>query len=793
MGIAGVILLLGLMALQSQKPGGAEVASAEPSPIPSEELQQVAHKPHPASPEKFEQTVKPFLQKYCFDCHGNGAEEGGLTLDEFQKPEAFESNRKRAESIFKMINGSIMPPEEGEQPSMEDRLASADWIDAKLHYVDCGLPPDPGRVTIRRLNRAEYNNTIRDLVGIDFDPAKDFPSDEVGNGFDNIGDVLSLPPLLLEKYLDAAESIAKKAIITHPDRFGTQRIAGKDLERTGSAGDINESGFVTMASSGSVIAKVQIASKGDYVLRLEAMADQAGSEPARMELQLDGKKIKVFDVKGQKKQDAYETQLTIMPGSHKLEAAFINDFYDPKASGRKNRDRNLYVRQIEVVPTDVSLVELPESHRRIIFLAPNRTTSPKAAIEKILTRFIGRAFRRPATPLEVEKFTNLALLAISREENFEQAVQLAVTGVLVSPHFLFRVEDHSQPNNPAKVVPVSDYELASRLSYFLWSSMPDEELFQLASQGKLRNPNVLEAQVRRMLKDENSDALVENFASQWLNLRNLNEVSPDPKLFPAFDDDLRNDMRQETEAFFTAIMREDKSVVEFLTADFTFLNERLAKHYGIPDVKGDAFQKVSLKGTSRAGVLTQASILTLTSNPTRTSPVKRGKWILENLLNAAPPPPPPNVPELEETAKESPGLSLRQQLELHRASPNCASCHKVMDPLGLGFENFNAIGEWRDKDGQLPVDASGELPGSGQFNGPLELIELLKHKEPEFRRCLVEKMLTYALGRGLEYYDRCAVDTITANVQKADNRFSSLVLEIVKSQPFLYRRGEGSR
>lgn len=793
LGIAGAVLLLGVVILQSQKPGGSEQASAETAAIPTDELQFVAQKPHPASGERFEQTVAPFLKKYCFDCHGNGAEEGGLKLDEFQKPEAFETNRKRAESIFKMINGNIMPPEEGEHPPMEERLAAVDWIDARLNYVDCDLPPDPGRVTIRRLNRAEYNNTIRDLVGIDFEPAADFPSDEVGNGFDNIGDVLSLPPLLLEKYLDAAEVIAKKAIIAHPERFGTQRIAGKDLERTGSAGNTNDGGFVTMSSSGSVIAKVQVASKGEYIVRVDAMADQAGSELAKVELRLDDKKVKVFDVKGQRKAESYETKLTMNPGSHKLEAAFINDFYDPKAKDRNQRDRNLYVRQIEVVPTDVSLVELPETHRQIIFLSPDKTTPPKVALERILTRFIGRAFRRPALPAEVEKFTNLGLMALSREETFEQAVQLAVTGVLVSPHFLFRVEDHAQPNNPAKVVPVTDYELASRLSYFLWSSMPDEELFQLAAQAKLRDPDILESQVRRMLKDAKSEALVENFGSQWLNLRNLNEVSPDPKLFPAFSDALRKDMRQETEAFFTAIIREDLSVMDFLFGEFTFLNERLAKHYGISGVKEDAFQKVSLKGTSRKGVLTQASILTLTSNPTRTSPVKRGKWILENLLNEAPPPPPPNVPELEATAKSSPGLSLRKQLELHRASPNCASCHKMMDPLGLGFENFNAIGQWRDQDGKLPVDATGELPGGSRFNGPMELIQLLKQKAPEFRRCLAEKMLTYALGRGLEYYDRCAVDTITANMEKADNRFSSLVLEIVKSQPFLYRRGEATK
>ena len=789
LGLVAGCLLFGLLTFLN--PGGAgfeEAVSA--SPIPQEQLQLVASKPHPASQEKFDRQVEPFFKKYCFDCHGNGAEEGGLKLDPFTKSDAFHANRKSAVLVLKMLEAGVMPPEEGEQPTMEERQQAVEWIEDKLYYVDCSLPADPGRVTIRRLNRAEYNNTIRDLVGIDFEPAADFPSDEVGEGFDNIGDVLSLPPLLLEKYLEAAETIAGKAIVAHPERFGVQRIAGNDLELGGAARSPGDDGFVSMSSTGSVSGRIRVPAKAEYIVKAEAMADQAGDEPAKMELRLGGKKIKVFDIDGRRKPKTYETKLEIDKGEHKLEAAFINDFYNPKAKDRRERDRNLYVRELELVPTAISLEALPENHRSIVFVTPDEKTPERAAIEQILRRFITRAFRRPAREDEVEKFAELARFAISRGDTFEQGIQLAVTGVLVSPHFLFRVEDQAQPDNPTRVVPVGDYELASRLSYFLWSTMPDEELFRLASEGKLREARVLEQQTRRMLQDPKSAALVENFSTQWLNLRNLNEVTPDPKRFPEFDDELRRDMQQETEAFFAAIMREDRSVDDFLTANFTFLNERLAKHYGISGVKGEDFQKVSLVGVPRAGVLTQASILTLTSNPTRTSPVKRGKWILENMFNEPPPPPPPNVPELEETAKESPGLSLRRQLEIHRESPTCASCHNLMDPLGLGFENFDAIGKWRENDGKLPVDASGELPGGQEFNGPIELINLLKQKRPEFRRCLVEKMLTYALGRGLEYYDRCAVDAITKNMEKDDNRFSRMVLEIVKSPPFLYRRGE---
>lgn len=790
LGIVTVCLVLGVLTLYRPSRGDSDSQPETRTPVPKEQLQLVAHKSHPASEEKFQKHVKPFFEKFCFDCHGNGADEGGLTLDEFSKAEAFHANRKTAEAVLKMVNAGVMPPEEGTQPTMEERRQAANWIDDKLFYVDCDLPTDPGRVTIQRLNRSEYNNTIRDLIGIDFKPAADFPSDEVGEGFDNIGDVLSLPPLLLEKYLEAAETIAKKAIVSHPERYGIQRVVGSQLKRTGGAGRVSNEGFVSMASTGSVVAEVQVPSASEYTIRAEAMADQAGSEPARMELRLDGKKIKVFDIKGRRDAGTYETKLKIAEGKHKLEAAFINDYYNPKARDRRQRDRNLYVRKLELVPTEISLDRLPESHRRIIFVNPKDDVSPQAAIEQILRRFIGRAFRRPALDEEVEKFTKLALFALSKEETFERGIQLAVTAVLVSPHFLFRVENQTQPDNADLIQPITDYELASRLSYFLWSSMPDKVLFDLAAQKKLRNPKVLEQQTRRMLQDKKSQALVNNFATQWLNLRNLEEVSPDPKRFPAFDDKLRRDMQKESEEFFAAIMREDRSVLDLLTANFTFLNERLAKHYGISGVKGEAFQKVSLAGIPRAGVLTQASILTLTSNPTRTSPVKRGKWILENMLNEPPPPPPPNVPELEEVAKEQPGMSLRKQLEIHRESPTCASCHNLMDPLGLGFENFDAIGKWREKDGKLPVDASGELPGGQKFSGPIELINLLKKKSPQFRRCLVEKMLTYSLGRGLEYYDRCTVNTITQNMEKDNNRFSRMVLEIVQSKPFLYRRGE---
>ena len=359
--------------------------------------------------------------------------------------------------------------------------------------------------------------------------------------------------------------------------------------------------------------------------------------------------------------------------------------------------------------------------------------------------------------------------------------------MLVSPHFLFRGEIQPEPNNPTAIHPVNEFALASRLSYFLWSSLPDEELFALAGKGRLRAQ--LDTQVKRMLLDPKSEALVENFAGQWLQLRNLKLLAPDAKLFPTFDDNLRNAMVRETTLFVETILRENRSVLDFIDGDFTFLNQRLAKHYGVPGVTGDEFVRVSLKGTPRGGLLTHGSILTLTSNPTRTSPVKRGKWVLENLLGTPPPPPPPDVPELADQ-KQLTG-TLRQKMEQHRDNPVCSSCHARMDPIGFGFENFDGIGAWRDKDGDAAIDPSGELVSGEKFASPAELRAILmKQKRDDFLRCLAEKLLTYALGRGLEHYDKCAVEQITKGVEQGDFRFAALVGEIVRSTPFQKRRGE---
>jgi len=787
--IVAVLVVIGGLALRSfvppTKPKNQLVAAEEQIPA--------APKPQPAPDETFHSQVLPFLKTYCIDCHGADEPMAGLSFHDVQSPQEVTDKRQRWEKILKLLRFQVMPPEDHDvQPNPEDREKAVAWLDKKLFFVDCDLADHSGRVTIRRLNRNEYNNTIRDLLGVDFQPAKDFPSDDVGHGFDNIGDVLSLPPLLLEKYVEAAEAIVDRAIFTTDAAGENVRFVGDQLKSEG--GRQTAANFVMLASRGHVYRDFEFPVTGKYVLRAEAAADQAGPEPARMSLRLDGKQVQLFDIKGHRKPGEYEIQVEVSRGRHQLAAAFVNDYYKPDAPNPKDRDRNLAVRFLEVQgPIDA---KPPASHQRLIFTQPDDKQTVEQAATRIFQAFMPRAFRRPVDDNEVQRIVKLVRFVMDKEDSFERAVQVGVQAVLVSPHFLFRVETDpladaagNKPNTSGRpAYRLNHYEIASRLSYFLWSSMPDAELFELAAQQRLGDQGVIAGQVKRMLKDERSEALVTHFIGQWLNLRNLDEVTPDTDRFQTFTPELKRDMVRETETFARTIMRENHSILEFLDADFTFVNQRLAEHYGISGVQGEEFQRVSLPAAQRAGVLTHASILTLTSNPTRTSPVKRGKWILENILGNEPPPAPPNVPDFEITAKANPDASLRQQLEKHRNHPGCASCHKTLDPLGFGFENFDAVGRWRDKDGGHAIDASGTLPGGDTFSGPVELVRILKKSDRDFGRCFTEKLLTYALGRGLEYYDRCAVDRILDVAAEQEFRFQVLATQVALSRPFLMRQ-----
>jgi uncharacterized protein DUF1592/uncharacterized protein DUF1588/uncharacterized protein DUF1587/uncharacterized protein DUF1585/uncharacterized protein DUF1595/predicted xylan-binding protein with Ca-dependent carbohydrate-binding module/cytochrome c len=737
----------------------------------------------------FEKRVKPLLSKYCFNCHGE-KKKAELDLRIYSDVASVQRDRTVFEKVLKNLQSHEMPPENKPQPTPEERKLISEWIQSEIFKCDCDNP-DPGRVTIRRLNRVEYNNTIRDLVGVDFRPADDFPADDSGYGFDNIGDVLSLPPMLLEKYLAAAEKILDKAIIadTRP-RPATQRFPAAALEGT-APGDPLGGGARSLTREGDIGATVEFPRDGEYILRARAYGEQAGPEPAKMSLSIDGKEVKRFDVPAEENDPrVYETRVQVEAGKRRFAATYLNNYRNLKDPNPKNRDRNLIVVYLEVVnPSQETTPQLPQTHRRIFFRQPTPATRMETARE-IIGAFARRAYRRPVTPVEVDRLMQLFEMANKDGETFEASVKVALTAALVSPHFLFRGELQPDPNNPGPVYPIDEFALASRLSYFLWSTMPDDELFGYAERKTLRKN--LEAQVMRMSKDIKAKALVDNFGGQWLQLRNLQLAAPDRKTFPQFDDPLREAMLQETQLFFATILNEDRSILEFLDANYTFLNERLARFYGIDTVKGDGFQRVSLKGTKRGGLLTQASILTITSNPTRTSPVKRGKWVLDNLLGTPPPPPPPDVPELKEGAELT--GTLRQRMEQHRDNPLCASCHARMDPIGFGLENFDAVGAWRDKDGQGAIDPSGKLVTGESFEGVTDLkAVLLKRKRADFVRCLAEKMLTYALGRGLEYYDKCAVDEITTRLAKNRYRFSTLTLEIAKSTPFQMRRGEAAQ
>ena len=745
----------------------------------------------------FAKDVRPVLSEYCFSCHNDQKHKGDVVLEKFADEETVLADRATWEKVLKNVRGRQMPPEEKPQPAEDKRQLVANWIESKLFSVDCDYP-DPGRVTIRRLNRVEYNNTIRDLVGVDFHPADDFPADDVGYGFDNIGDVLSMPPVLLEKYLTAAEHILDEAIITPTSKPRAKQFAANELSGTAKGGAYT-SRVRAITNRGDIFVNYKSATPGEYTVRMRAFQQAAGNEPAKMALRLGDAEVKTFDVSAKEDGPAiFETTVKVEAGANRLAVGFMNpgtvtNFDKPpkdKPNQKPNarvRTRRLMVEYVEVIePTNTSRT-LPESHKRIFVCQPGRGNKESCARE-VISNFAHRAFRRPVKPGELDRVMNIFQLTQKEGEGFERGIQVALQAVLVSPHFLFRGEIMPEPNNPKSIQAINDFALASRLSYFLWSSMPDEELFYLAERGELRRPGVIDEQVKRMLRNPKAKSLVENFTGQWLQLRNLTKVTPDTNTFANFNDELRADMQTETESFFAAIMREDRSILDFIDGRYTFVNERLAEHYGIAGVRGGEFQRVAFRDKARGGVLTHAAILTITSNPTRTSPVKRGKWVLDNLLGTPPPPPPPDVPDLKD-GKELTG-TLRQKMEQHRANPNCASCHERMDPIGFGLENFNGIGAWRAKDGDFALDTSGKLPNGMKFNGPAELRKILHAQKDLFAHCLTEKMLTYALGRGLEYYDRCAVDKITTALANKDYKFSVLMTEIVKSAPFQMRRGD---
>ncbi len=748
-----------------------------------------------AQPSVFQKELVPFLKQYCYECHGDEKQKADVDFEKLPANTEIFKDRDLWELTRDMILEDEMPPSKSEQPSMEDRERIIDLIEKELDRFDCDAISNPGRVTIRRLNRAEYDNTIRDLMGVDFRPSEDFPLDEVGYGFDNIGDVLSLSPILMEKYLNAAESVVTNAILSElpawppSSQYQAEKFSTKQDDIIRAEGPVM--GFYR---EGSASQKINISQSGDYKISVRAYGQQAGPDHAKLEIQLGDGEKHVIDVDAFiDRPKLYSLQSNLPKGSLELKLAYLNNYnVQDHPVAELNGDRNLFVDFVRVEgPLNVKRPPLPHTHTRIIPGEPEPGSELQYARE-ILLPFVKKAYRRPPTESELDRLTGLVQYALDQRASFEESIQVAVQAVLTSPYFLFRWELDPVNKEGEGTRALNDYELASRLSYFLWSSMPDDELLSLADEGRLHDPEVLNYQVERMIQDPKSDALVTNFAGQWLQFRSLDTVTPDPVQYPSFTPDLREAMRRESELFFAEIMRTNRSLTDFLDADFTYLNKTLARHYGMDGVEGDEFQRVSLDAASqRGGVLTQGSVLTLTSNPTRTSPVLRGKWILEQILGTPPPPPPPDAPMLEESKEAALSGSLRERMEQHRMKPDCATCHEKMDPIGFAFENFNAVGEWRDLDSGFPIDPAGKLPDGTEFKGPKDLIAELKNRDT-FVHSVIEKMLTFALGRGLEYYDQCTTEAIFEEVKENHLKFQSLVKAVVLSKPFQMRNLEGN-
>ena len=740
-----------------------------------------------ARDKEFSELILPILTKSCFGCHAGAEADGGLSLAYFKDARAVFKERMIWEKVAQRVEIGDMPPSEAEPLSEVDRKRMVAWIRSTLNDIDCGKTPNPGSVTLRRLNRFEYRNTIKDLFQIDYEPAVGFPGDDVGYGFDNIGDVLTLPPLLMEKYVRAAEEISQR-VIKAPEAGPVFESPRKvQLLQADKGGKAEGNRFLFFAN-GKIEIEEQAPWTGRYQLELEMAGTAAAGQYPKVVIAVDGKKVGEVNVETEawNKPKKYEIPLRLRTGKRVIELSFVNDKFIQAKDGKPAEDMNLHIFGAMVrgqkATEPIAEGSLPASHRELVRDAvPSATRSPRDAASEVIRKVASRAYRRLVTDEELRRLTDIVVATMDEGETYEAGLQVALAAVLVSPNFLFKIEEAGEKRGEEFPL-LSEFELATRLSYFLWSSTPDKELLSAAAKKQLRDPAVLRQQMERMIRDERARDFVRNFAGQWLTLRKLETIVPNENMFPTWNDEIRDLARTETYLFFLSVMRENMNVMRLLDADFTFLNEKLARFYGIPGIEGDRFRKVSLKGQKRMGLLTHASILAVTSNPTRTSPVKRGKWILDNILGTPPPPAPPGVPELEKGELVG---TLRQQLEQHRENPACASCHKLMDPMGLALENYNAVGLWRTQDRGSDIDASGELPSGEKVRNPGDLIRVLRDgKSENFLRTLTEKLMVYGIGRGLEYYDRCAIDKILLRATQQDNRFQDLLFEIINSDPF---------
>lgn len=809
---------------------------------------------------EFHQNIEPLLVEYCYDCHGDGFNKGGVAFDKIASGDKLLANPKVWLMALKNVRAGLMPPDDGPRPSAEEVERLTKWIKFGAFGLD-PANPDPGHITVRRLNRAEYSNTIRDLVGVEFMAEAWFPPDDSGGGFDNIGDILSVSPLLLEKYLQAADTIVGKAV-PKVSRVVENRVAqGKDFKRTDGSGEGRLlSAFKPATSAYTFSVEHPENYRVVFDLNISGSFDFSPGH-CRLIGRIDGKEVLQEDIVWyERKPLHYEFEQQWTAGNHEVTfevqpleliatpsdgeatpapkpavsptpaapvtqvaaaeavpeeiklGSAVKNFRAKKRQPRSLTDAPYVNVRLETVRVEGPLNERhwvkPDNYTRFFTrdAAPDAPEERLAYARDVMRQFATRAFRRPVEDAKVEQLADMARGMYEQPgKTFEQGIARAMLAVLASPRFLFLIEEPSQEKGHDAFVEIDEYALASRLSYFLWSSMPDQELFNLAQRGELRRQ--LPAQVNRMLADSRSQSLVKNFVGQWLqardvesvpiNAREVLELTDIPRNVSGpvdFNGTIRKAMRRETEMYFEHVMKKDRSVLEFIDSDYTFLNEILATYYDIPGVTGTELREVKVSPESmRGGILTQGTVLAVTSNPTRTSPVKRGVFILDNFLGTPPPPPPPDIPALEDAKKEIAGHepSLREMLSLHRADPMCSSCHTRMDPLGLAMENFNAMGMWRFEESKQPIASEGQLATGEKFKDVRELKRILSQdRQLDFYRCLTEKLLTYALGRGLEYYDVQTVDQIVDNLVKEKGRFSALLSGVINSTPFQKLRNE---
>ena len=749
-------------------------------------------------------SARAVLDQYCVTCHNDRLETAGLSLQRLDVANVHEGAEVWEKAVRKLRTGA-MPPATRPQPSTADRGVLATWLETSLDQAAAAAPNAGRTETLRRLNRTEYQNAVRDLLALDVDARALLPPDEAGYGFDNVN-VGDLSPALLDRYISAAQKISRLAV------GSTQAGLQSDVIRV--PADTTQEEHVAglpIGTRGGLSTTYTFAQDGEYDIQIRLARNRTGNigglrgrDLHTVQLLIDRLPVATFTVERPRGGDDkfadghLKIRVPLTAGPHDVGATFLKQASSLMETERqplqshfneqRHPRRTPAVYQVTITgPYGPRGAGDTPSRNRLFVCTPTQAGEEAACAAEILSTFMRRAFRRPITAEDVE-----APMAFYREGraagDFDAGIGNALTSVLVDAEFLFRVEPDPAQGTPGVPYRISDLELASRLSFFLWSSIPDDELLDAAIRGELRRPGEIERHTRRMLADPRSNNLARNFAGQWLMLRNLASVSPNPRLYPDFDDNLRQAFRQETELFFDSVLREDRSVLDLLKADYTFLNERLAKHYGIPGVYGSRFRRVQLGDESRrGGLLRHGSILSVTSYATRTSPVIRGKWVLDNIYGAPPPPPPANVPDLEDTSVAA-NLPMRERLAQHRTNPACASCHTMIDPVGFSLENFDAVGRWRDHGGDVgAVDVSGGLPGVGEFEGVDGLEAGLLSRPDLFAGRMTEKLLTFALGRGVDYYDAPAIRQILRDAASDEYRFSSFIVGIVKSVPFQMR------